>query len=1366
MKVLKKKIKSLLGSNKMGFILGNTTSTTKNHVKGHLDYSSGLWLSGWVAGSDLDVYVGENGYKNCLVKINGHEVYSFTANTIRADLQSIPELKNGLGFNIQLPVQMCANAIVGYEQVEITVSLEDEEIPHTLIISKQEFYEKAFENIYEDVNCYIANIPLFTHENVASLEYRKKVFLLKALFDTNLFKGLDALTFRLLDIVNPTEKEFSEVLDLTEQLKENKSFVAYFLRATGTEFFSHGFSQLIVPTLKMMPYLAAKEVIQGNMEDEIVKEKLILNCVSDEQKKFEFVERFPKNLDDALLAWEQLNSQEKTEYWPLIAECLQFEGRHKELKYISINPALFIKESFDELNTDNLEALRLAVKEKGNFWQALSFLVQATVSGYDKVFLAQLLKEHSWDVWGKEYFDTDTFSFVVNQLLKDEVTEKAYNDICEAYVGVFNYLADRGHGLMHRKVFVAGLVEVINYGVENQFSKFTTLEEVARPHLCLRNTFAQNIDLSPLEHTNYNHYIWLGEFYRKIQKVRAFFLDFDSLHNYEDIEIIEVLQQLLKLKRQYGVQDIDSRLLAVSRYCLLTERVQLYPFLKSIHDEMGDYYTALQLETSQSERLALTQRITEHGKNSKRTDSYWFKEALSSRLDLSGVKSTALIISLNTYLQGAVKNSRDVNVDLAELLVSETLWMAKKEMQVSELMDLISSIALISVNNAFNSLRLYLYLSTHSVEDKSNIEFVSELETATGGYESLHDVMGTLFLSTSSLYNKTDRELFTSHIEQHYVFPYTKVLIYSCNKYEATRHKIIRNTWIKDLNKYGIDYSIIVGDAEVAHVSDDKLCLDVLDTYEELPHKSLRMFEFAAATSLHRHYYKIDDDCVLNVDAMFGDPAFLGSNYFGRIVARPLGGVDRSWHHLKSSTKIAKESLDLSPELSSYCDGSTGYILSRLAVTKLTEQASSADCVQLISSSYFEDKLIGDLLTKAGVESSSEGYNTVIRRCVANGRDVQIWDYGLLPNAATNIKVLHTEDDEFREEFFKQLHSEEAAIPNLIYRDVTSDMSPSWYSKTNQISPILETVRVNKDQIREAGVIAIIVGKNEQEYLPTLLEHHRNLGVEHFLFVDNASSDSSIDYMLEQTDTSVFVCTQEYNMSRFAVDWQETLCSHYCLGKWTLIIDSDELFMFDGFEDKKIQELLTKADEEGANAILSPMVDFYPKGTLDSAVVTEGKPFYETCSYFDSTKTMNFLTEDKYGPYSNSKVMYGGLRERIFGRYNAFPNPNYLNQKYNLIKYIPSMRLIEGLHFMHGHKKFSQECGIMHFKYHSGFHQKVIREVDSGQHWNGAQEYRRYLKLFDNNDSVSLYDETISLKYGGSSSLVEAGYISKIVWSK
>ena len=1325
--------------------------------KGYLDYFDGLWVNGWVAKTDGEIVGGE--YKNCSISLNEEKVLDFVADIQRDDLLGIPELKYGKGFSVQIPIKPCVEQLKNSEQLEVKVSVDGVEISHSLKINKIEFYKNLTKSLCDDINYYISFVPAFNEDSIHYLTEWNKLYLLDALFQTGLYKELKILVELVIGNMHYDANAGEQYNQLLDKIRFNQDFIALFLRQTGNDFFKNSLSGKVVEALCHLPYLQARDLINSHAEPSL-KSALISDCTGSESRKFEFIENFPSDQIEGLKLWNNLTESLKKDYWPLLAGALQYQNRHNELKLITCNPSWYL--AGDQHTEDKNEALRYAVNNKNNDWFALSFVTQALETNRHPLFVATLLKEYAWKIWQLNYFDTDGFCYIAKKLLDVKIDKTIYTHLIDAFDNVLRFKISHDINGLHRETFQITLAKVINEGITSQYHDFIALEQTARPALALSEAYTETLELNDLEACDYNIYREYKHFYNRVNKVKTFFTTFDSTSSYSNEQLAGVIPELMTLKRDFDVRGIDQYFLALSRYIQLTNRTGLYDLLKAIHSEIGDTYSALQLEQCPEARKELMREITEHGDKARRSDSYWFKAALKARATDGHQETIGFIERLSRHLNTAAEAELEVNLDLVELLVSEVLWLAKHAVIDELTVQQIETVASSKKPAAWLKLQLFIALQ-QTGEQEANIDLIHNLSDQLGGIANLSDILEELNSALSGITNTTGRNEICQKITESSIYPYLKVMVYSCNKYESTRHQIIRDTWLNDLNQYGIDYAFIVGDAEKAYCDQDKICLDVPDTYEELPRKSLRMFEFAAQSSNHQYYYKLDDDCVLNTKAMFGDPAFLHYNFFGRIVRRGAGGVDRSWHHKKSTTEAAKKALDLSPELSVYCDGGTGYILSRYAIEQMIKSARSPGNQRLVDASYYEDKLVGDLLALNNIEPIEKGYNCVVRRNVANGRDVQVWDYGLLPNAVTNIKVLHTEDDDFRRSFYKQLHDEwSLKIPNLIYRDITSDMSPKWLGDSEE--PVLKAYRIYKKAIEKASVIAIIVGKNEQEFLPNLLEHHRKLGVEHFMFVDNASSDSSIDYMLNQQDVSVFIATQDYKYARFGVNWQETLCQHFCLGKWTLIIDSDELFMFDGFENHSIQELVKKADEERANAILSPMVDFYPKGSLDSADITVNKPFYETCNYFDSPETMSELTAKRYGPFSNSKVYSAGIRERIFGRYNAYPAPNYLNQKYNLIKYNPGMRLIEGLHFMASHKPFSKQCGIMHFKYHSGFHAKVMREVESGQHWNGATEYRRYLELFKTDTAKQLYNENISIKFSNSSCLVKTDYISDINW--
>ena len=58
--------------------------------------------------------------------------------------------------------------------------------------------------------------------------------------------------------------------------------------------------------------------------------------------------------------------------------------------------------------------------------------------------------------------------------------------------------------------------------------------------------------------------------------------------------------------------------------------------------------------------------------------------------------------------------------------------------------------------------------------------------------------------------------------------------------------------------------------------------------------------------------------------------------------------------------------------------------------------------------------------------------------------------------------------------------------------------------------------------IRPGDILAFVTVRNEAQRLPYFLEHHRRLGVDHFLIVDNDSDDGSRDWLAGQPDVSLW----------------------------------------------------------------------------------------------------------------------------------------------------------------------------------------------------------------------------------------------------
>jgi glycosyltransferase involved in cell wall biosynthesis len=304
---------------------------------------------------------------------------------------------------------------------------------------------------------------------------------------------------------------------------------------------------------------------------------------------------------------------------------------------------------------------------------------------------------------------------------------------------------------------------------------------------------------------------------------------------------------------------------------------------------------------------------------------------------------------------------------------------------------------------------------------------------------------------------------------------------------------------------------------------------------------------------------------------------------------------------------------------------------------------------------------------------------------------------------------------------------------------------PRIWPNSNQLELLGEPARA-KALLRE-DLVVIAVVRNEMVLLPHFLAHYRRLGVNCFVFVDNCSDDGTREYLASQPDAVVYSVDTEYKRSHYGVSWQLAVMGNLCLGKWVLLADADEFLVYEDCETVPLAELTGSIDREGRDGALLYMIDMYPYADLGEADFEKGEPF-TLAPHFDKDP----LIELRFGggSYSNSRNFVNRLRHRIApSRINA-----YVSQKYALFRYRPWVRLSEGVHYSANIAVSAKPFFFAHFKYHAGFKRKVLTEVSRNQHFNGAEEYRRYIAMLAEGMG-GFGAEAFTTRYRGSRSFVE-----------
>ena len=284
----------------------------------------------------------------------------------------------------------------------------------------------------------------------------------------------------------------------------------------------------------------------------------------------------------------------------------------------------------------------------------------------------------------------------------------------------------------------------------------------------------------------------------------------------------------------------------------------------------------------------------------------------------------------------------------------------------------------------------------------------------------------------------------------------------------------------------------------------------------------------------------------------------------------------------------------------------------------------------------------------------------------------------------------------------------------------------------------LRNIRDRTDKIRKRDVLLFCTLRNEHVRLPYFLKFYRDMGVNHFLFVDNDSTDGSGEYLAEQDDVSLWHTKASYKRSNFGVDWLNGLQRKYGHGHWILVVDPDELFLYPFCDTRPIQALTDWLDNSSIRCFGAMLLDMYPKGRLNDQPYLPGQDPLEIASWFDPG---NYAIK-KNKKYGNLWIQ-GGPRARVFFADNALKAPA-LN-KIPLVKWDKRYAYVSSTHMLlpRGLNQVYDEWGgekasgvLLHTKFLNTFTEKAAEELERRQHYSGSVEYKAYAATLEQNPEL------------------------------
>ncbi|MAU47616.1 MAG: glycosyl transferase family 2 [Yangia sp.] len=321
-----------------------------------------------------------------------------------------------------------------------------------------------------------------------------------------------------------------------------------------------------------------------------------------------------------------------------------------------------------------------------------------------------------------------------------------------------------------------------------------------------------------------------------------------------------------------------------------------------------------------------------------------------------------------------------------------------------------------------------------------------------------------------------------------------------------------------------------------------------------------------------------------------------------------------------------------------------------------------------------------------------------------------------------------------------------------------------WRLRALRKSRELRPVSDRTDRIRPSDLLVFCTQRNEGVRLPYFLRYYREMGVNHFIFVDNDSTDTSLDHLARQEDVSVWTTRGSYKRSRFGMDWINFLLRRYGHGHWTLTVDPDEFFLYPFCDTRPLRALTDWLDASSIKSFSAMLLDMYPKGRIDAQPYEAGQNPLEIAHWFDAGN-YSIRRNHRYG----NLWIQGGPRARAF--FADRPEQAPALNKVPLVRWDRRYAYVSSTHMLlpRGLNAVFDEWGgekasglLLHTKFLDTFTGKAEEELTRKQHYAGSTEYLAYAaRIRDNPDLWCKWSE----KYINWRQLEILGLMSKGNWA-
>jgi hypothetical protein len=281
-------------------------------------------------------------------------------------------------------------------------------------------------------------------------------------------------------------------------------------------------------------------------------------------------------------------------------------------------------------------------------------------------------------------------------------------------------------------------------------------------------------------------------------------------------------------------------------------------------------------------------------------------------------------------------------------------------------------------------------------------------------------------------------------------------------------------------------------------------------------------------------------------------------------------------------------------------------------------------------------------------------------------------------------------------------------------------------------------------------LLVISVVRNGALYVASFMDHYQSLGVAHCVFLDNGSTDDTVERLCAYPRVTVLRTDLPY--AKYENTMKRYLAERFSPGRWHLCADIDELFDYPCSPELTLRDFLHYLNSRGFSAVVTQMLDMFSALPLQQVQSGPSDRLKDKYTYYD-------LSAVERTPYRWSapfrpeiKMHWGGIRRTVFGTNNGLT-------KASLVRMDPGVRPFVAWHQATGAVLADVSCVLMHYPFVSAFANKVTEAARTGRYGpTTTDEYIAYANGLAQEPGLTLLSGN-ACRFCGLEALVADGFL-------